>query len=159
KRTIIFNYLHTLSKPGIEPENYVRRCEQQPKEIEVKSEKVLRFGMMEGEAKVNARMATYDPQSPGAARMFADNGSHADKLAVVANMAEASQLSGRANPVEAIKVIVRKGAVVSIVKCGADGCLVGTAKGVARVPAYRTSRVWPIGSGDVFSALFAHGWM
>jgi nucleoside 2-deoxyribosyltransferase len=51
------------------------------------------------------------------------------------------------------------GAEVAVVKCGTAGCVVGTARGISSVPAYRTKSVWPIGSGDVFSALFAFGWM
>lgn len=157
--TIIFNYLHTLSTPSIGLDSYVRRCEQKPRQLDVTDDKVLRFGMVEGDARVKARMATYDPQSPAAAKLFAENGSQANRLAVVANRAEAKHMTGRRTPEDACKEILRNGAEVAIVKCGPDGCLVGTSKGIKTVPAYRTSRVWPIGSGDVFSAVFAHGWM
>lgn len=157
--TVRFVYLHPLSTPAIEPDSYVSECELKPSEIEVQADKVLRFGMVEGRAKVRAKMATYDPQTPSDPRPFAENGSVAERLAVVANRVEATRLTGRDDPEKACRAILRQGAEVAIVKCGTDGCVVGTARGLSRVPAYRTNRVWPIGSGDVFSALFAHGWM
>jgi nucleoside 2-deoxyribosyltransferase len=161
KKTIVFNYLHTLSTPSIEPENYVRLCGKKPKQVEISGDKVLSFGMMEGNAKVKARMATYDPQSPADPKFFGENGSEAEKLAIVVNRSEAKQMTGRTKPEDACKELLKKGATVAIVKCGPDGCLVGASnsKVITTVPAYRASRVWPIGSGDVFSALFAHGWM
>jgi nucleoside 2-deoxyribosyltransferase len=157
--TVRFSYLHPLSNPLIEPEAYVRGCSQRPRQIEVQADKVVRFGMVEGSAKVTAGMVTYDPQSPGDPRPFGENGSRAERLAVVANRFEARGLTGRETPEEACKSILGGGAEVAIVKCGTAGCVVGTADGLSHVPAYRTGRVWPIGSGDVFSALFARGWM
>jgi nucleoside 2-deoxyribosyltransferase len=157
--TVVFSYLHPLSKPTIEPDIFVRGCQQHPNVINVEADNVLRFGMVEGSAKVKARMATYDPQTPSDPRPFAENGSVAERLAVVANRIEAKRLTGQPNPEKACHTILGQGAEVAIVKCGAAGCVVGTAAGITLVPAYRTKRVWPIGSGDVFSALFAHGWM
>ncbi|HWX23329.1 MAG TPA: PfkB family carbohydrate kinase [Candidatus Binatia bacterium] len=157
--TVIFSYLHPLSKPAIEPDNYVRACSQKQREIVVRAAKVLRFGMVEGSAKVAARMATYDPQAPSDPRPFGENGSTAERLAVVANKTEAGRLTGEKTPERACKSILREGAEVAVVKCGTDGCVIATSRGIAKVPAYRTARVWPIGSGDVFTALFAHGWM
>jgi nucleoside 2-deoxyribosyltransferase len=157
--TVTFSYLHPLSKPAIEPDNYVRACSQTPREIVVKAAKVLRFGMVEGSAKAEAGMATYDPQTPSDPRPFGENGSTAERLAVVANKREAIRLTGEKSPERASKAILKDGAEVAVVKCGADGCVVATRRGIAKVPAYRTARVWPIGSGDVFSALFAYGWM
>jgi nucleoside 2-deoxyribosyltransferase len=117
--------------------------------------------MMEGDAKVKAKMATYDPQSPAAAKLFTENGSQADLLAVVTNRSEAKQMTGCNKPEDACKKLLKEGAAVAIVKCGPDGCLIGTStsKVIATVPAYRAQKVWPIGSGDIFTALFAHGWM
>jgi nucleoside 2-deoxyribosyltransferase len=159
EKTIGFHYFHTLSKPVVDPDRDVRACDREPKVINVEAEKVLRFGMVEGTAKVTAKMATYDPQMPGAPKPFRENGSSADRLAVVANRSEAEQMTGRKNPEAACKAILKTGAEVAIVKCGPDGCLVGTSNGIASVPAYYSRRVWPIGTGDVFSALFANGWM
>lgn len=157
--TVVFNYLHPLSKPAIEPDSYVRSCGQDPKQVEIEDEKVLRFGLVEASVRVRGKMVTYDPQTPSDPRSFAENGSEAERLAVVANRVEARRMTGQDNPEKACKVILKQGAEVAVVKCGAAGCVVCTAKAVDNVPAYRTRRVWPIGSGDLFSALFAHGWM
>ncbi len=158
-QTVTFSYLHPLSKPVIEPDAYIRACGQRQKILELKADKVLRFGMIEGSAKVQAKMVTYDPQTPGDPRPFGENGSIAKRLAVVANRVEARRLTGREAPKSACRALLRDGAEVAIIKCGSSGCVVGTAKQIANIPAYRTNRVWPIGSGDVFSALFALAWM
>jgi len=156
---VLFSYLHPLSKPVIEPEIFLRDCRQRPYVINVDAEKVLRFGVVEGNAKVRAKMATYDPQTPSDPRPFTENGSSAEHLAVVANKIEATRLTGHPDPKMACHEILKQGAEVAVVKCGTAGCVVGTKAGISLVPAYRTNSVWPIGSGDVFSALFAYGWM
>jgi hypothetical protein len=55
--------------------------------------------------------------------------------------------------------LLRQGAEVVVIKQGTAGAPVFTADGQTQVPAYRTSEVWPIGSGDIFSAVFAHYWL
>src|SRR5438046_8415734 len=104
-------------------------------------------------------MITYDRQTEKRPQKFHANGSKAKRLAVVANQREAEQMTGAAKPEVACKILLRGGAEVAVVKCGPDGCLVGAVKGVTQVPAYFSRRTWLIGSGDFFSALFAHGWM
>lgn len=156
---VTFSYLHPLSKPSIEPDTFLRGCQQRPNVINVEADFVLRFGVVEGSAKVKAKMATYDPQTPSDPRQFAENGSTAERLAVVANRIEAQRLTGQTDPKLACQEILKQGTEVAVVKCGTTGCVVGTKSGISLVPAYRTKRVWPIGSGDVFSALFACGWM
>ena len=157
--TVTFSYLHPLSKPGIEPDIFLRDCQQHPNVINIETEYVLRFGVVEGSAKVKSKMATYDPQTPSDPRQFAENGSTAERLAVVANRIEAMRLTGQTDLKLACQEILKQGAEVAVVKCGTAGCVVGTKAGISLVPAYRTKNVWPIGSGDVFSALFAYGWM
>lgn len=158
--TIRFEYLHPLAKPVIEPELVVRDLAIHPQMQMLNASRVLRYGVMEGSSKVTAEMAVYDPQSPSNPRMFGENGSTAKRLAVVANRSEIKKLTRKKTPEEACKYLLQEaGAEVVVMKCGADGCWVGTGDQVSRVPAFYTTRVWPIGSGDVFSAAFAHGWM
>lgn len=157
--TIAFEYLHPLSKPVTAPDAVVRELTRHPVELSVSDERVIRFGLIEGAAKVKAKMAVYDPQSPGDAKPFAENGSVAERLAIVANRAEAHRLSGETDPHAACLVLCAQGAEVAIVKCGAYGCWVGHKGKATRVPAFRSRRVFPVGSGDVFTALFARGWM
>jgi sugar/nucleoside kinase (ribokinase family) len=53
----------------------------------------------------------------------------------------------------------QQGAEVVIVKMGPEGAFVWTNTGTSQVPAFRTNRVWKIGSGDCFVAHFANAWM
>lgn len=158
--TIRFEYMHPLSKPVIEPEMTVQKLTIEPRTVILKAEHVLRYGVMEGSLRVEAEMSVYDPQSPSNPRMFGENGSKTKRLAVVANRSEMKKLTHKATPEDACAhLLIEAGAEVVVMKCGADGCWVGTRENVVRVPAFYTQRVWPIGSGDVFSAVFAHGWM
>jgi nucleoside 2-deoxyribosyltransferase len=53
----------------------------------------------------------------------------------------------------------QQGAEVVIIKMGAAGALVWANNQAHTIPAYRTSNVWKIGSGDCFVAHFALAWM
>jgi hypothetical protein len=116
--------------------------------------------MLEGDAVVSAARAVYDPQTHHNARPFAENGSSARELALVLNELEVCSLGGSHNSTEAAARIMRDGgAVVVVVKRGAWGAEVHRANGAQSwVPAYESSRVFKIGTGDVFSALFAYHW-
>lgn len=153
---VSFDYLHPLSIPIIRPSQN-RMLAQPP--IVVNGDVVLRYGMLEGEAIVDAQVAIYDPQSAFGAVAFATNGSRADRLAVIMNRYEAQHMTGRAELAEAASSLIQSGeAEVVIVKMGGKGALLVTRDGSHVIPAYRTTRVWKIGSGDVFSATFAALW-
>lgn len=122
---------------------------------------VLRFGMLEKEARVNGNKVVYDPQNPHRPQPFDANGSSARELVIVANHQEIKSLFGGENYNVAIKQyfenhIEARGVVM---KYGPYGARVFTPDGkVAVVPAYRTNDVFSIGTGDVFSAYFARFW-
>ncbi len=120
---------------------------------------MLRFGCVEGHFKVNADKAVYDPQGSG--ELFCANGSNAQRLAIILNEGEAEVLSGRFDPKDgAMALVAKEGAEAVVIKRGASGCLIATAGGsVSHVPAFRTRKVFKIGSGDIFSAAFAYAWM
>lgn len=152
-----FRYLHDLAIPAIsgipEPDFGV---------LDVEEEKVIRFGMLDGDARVHARWAVYDPQNVRNGRSFRENGSTAEHLALVLNSWEASHMAGRPNagPAEVAPVLAaNEGAEVVVVKMGPQGAYVWTPAGQAQVPAFRTKKVWKIGSGDCFVAYFANAWM
>ena len=152
---VAFAYFHPLSTPHIEPR---RSAMVQHAPIELSGEAVLRFGFLEGEAIVHANRAVYDPQTSASPAMFADNGSSADELALVLNEAEAEALSGRSGVREAATALLESAHVV-VVKGGARGALVMERGGaMSEVPAYRSERVFKIGTGDVFSSVFALEW-
>ncbi len=151
-----FDYLHPLSTPVIRPA--LTRIARNAA-IHVKGDVVLRYGMLEGDAVVDAETAVYDPQSAFGAPRFAANGSRADRLAVVMNRMEAQSMTGLPDPEAAATALIDAGeAQVVIVKLGGKGALIATPESTDRVPFYRTERVWKLGSGDVFSATFAALW-
>jgi nucleoside 2-deoxyribosyltransferase len=155
EQTISFEYIHSLSTPILTPS--VRRIrDNQP--LAVTADNVLRFGMIEGSAIVRAQRCVYDPQSPFDPEPFALNGSESCMLAIVGNRNEISGLSGVDDTLRAAHKLREEGASVVIVKSGPDGALVVTEDGETVVPAYRTERVWTVGSGDVFAAHFAARW-
>lgn len=154
-KAIVFDYLHPLSTPSIHPPLHdLPRLAP----IRVIGDVVLRYGMLEGDAVIEAAIAVYDPQSAFGARRFGENGSKAGRLAVVLNRAEAADMTGHHDPHAAAAQLISDGAEVVVVKMGSHGALVITRDGETLVPAYRTERVWKIGSGDVFSATFAALW-
>lgn len=152
---VSFDYLHPLSTPRIRPDPAGMAPHGA---IAASGDVVLRYGMLEGDAVVEAGVAVYDPQSAFGARPFGWNGSRADRLAVVLNREEAASMTGVRDAREAARLLLLDGAEVVVVKMGGHGALVATADGTVTVPAYRTRRVWKIGSGDVFSATFAALW-
>jgi hypothetical protein len=153
---ISFSYLHPLATPKIYPAIGAIKIHDP---MMVRGDVVLRYGMLEGDAIVDADVAIYDPQSAFDVIPFAANGSRAGRLALVLNGYEARSLSGQADPRDAARWLLREQkAEVVVIKMGAAGALVVTTRGDAQVPLYRTERVWKIGSGDVFSSTFAALW-
>ena len=152
---ISFEYVHSLSTPVIAPfPPRIARCGP----IDARAEVVLRFGMLEGSARVEAERCVYDPQSAFSPQPFVENGSHAAKLAIVGNRREICELGRNDSPSDAGARLLEEGADVVVVKSGAEGAQVITAIGATSVPPYRSDAVWTVGSGDVFAAMFAARW-
>ena len=151
---ITFEYLHPLAQPRVSPDPHPW-CGL----VEVSGERVVRFGCLEGEFVIDAHAAIYDPQS-GACPRFGANGSRAERLALVLNAGEARLMAGTADLMDAGCTLRRtERAEAVVVKDGPVGALVFANDGPpARVPAYATRRLFKIGSGDVFTATFAHHW-
>jgi len=154
---VSFDYLYDMAVPEI------RGVPERPyPALEVTEEKVVRFGMLEGDAVVHAEWTVYDPQNVGSSQAFSANGSTAKHLALVLNAWEAGNMAGMqgSHPSQSAPVLAaQSGAEVVVVKMGPEGAFVWTASGTSQVPAFRTSRVWKIGSGDCFVAHFANAWM
>lgn len=151
-----FEYDHPLSTPKITP--HPRDVKKQAA-IDVVGDVVLRFGMLEGTAKITASKAVYDPQSAFEPEPFHANGSTADQLAYVINMYEAKKMTGEES-VEAIssRLLNEFGASVAVVKCGSKGAFVCVPGKIDKVPSYKSASVWKVGTGDVFSAAFTYYW-
>lgn len=150
-----FSYQHSLSTPVITPAPHTI---DQFDPIIVSAECVLRFGMLEGSGKVSARRCVYDPQSAFSPEPFERNGSRSDHLCIVANRREVTSLGRRSDPREAAKMLLAEGADCVVVKSGVHGADVVTAEGCEHIAPYQSDNVWSLGSGDVFSAVFAARW-
>jgi len=154
---VSFDYLHDMAAPEIHgvPKN-------QYESLRVNEEKIVRFGMLEGDAIVHAEWAVYDPQNGKDGRPFHENGSTAKHLALILNAHEAAHMANmqEAPPSMTAPVLAQShGAEVVVVKMGAEGAFVWTSTEITQVPAFRTKRVWKVGSGDCFVAHFANAWM
>lgn len=154
--TVTFDYLHNHSNPRLSPRaatEYNTRLEG------IEGDAILRFGLIEGTAVVHGGRVVYDPQSTDP-EPFQENGSTADELALVLNHEEAAALANR-NEIGSIFAELRAGdtnADVVVIKRGAKGAIVKTEEEISRVPVFQTKSVWGIGSGDIFSAVFAAEW-
>lgn len=153
----VFDYVHCLAIPSIAPDPATLK---RSPPIKFSASNIVRFGMMEGDAVVDADMCVYDPQSSFSPVGFRANGSQAKRLAIVANVGELTAMTGRTNPEEAAQTLLKsERAEVVVAKCGLDGAIIVTSAGTDRVPAFAVEAAHTIGSGDVFVALFAKGWM
>jgi nucleoside 2-deoxyribosyltransferase len=156
-QAVQFQYTHDSAHPEIIPSHPIKL-----ESIRVTADHVLRFGMMEGDAIVNADSAVYDPQNKVAVSGFFDNGSTAKRVAFVLNLWEARLLVGCQEKTahECAEALASMKSVDTIViKCGPRGALVYSNSKAEMIPAYRTQNVWKIGSGDCFAAHFALAWM
>lgn len=155
-QTVAFVYAHPLSVPLISPPIHTLAATTP---LAVDAECILHFGMVEGNAVVNGGLVVYDPQSAYTPELFGANGSQADALAVVCNALEARILTGERELRKAGELLLKKeNAHVVVLKRGCRGALVVQAAQSTSIPAFRTDRMWPLGSGDVFASLFAHYW-
>lgn len=154
---IVFAYFHPLSKPHIEPN--IEGIAQQHS-INVDGDAVLRFGFLEGDAIVTAKRAVYDPQTWRNPVAFRANGSTAQELAIVLNELELFSLTNLKDLELATALLMEKdSASVVVVKRGFQGATVFDSSGQrTNISAYKSSKVFKIGTGDIFTAIFAHYW-
>lgn len=152
---IRFRYFHPLSKPTFTPSE-ITNIES----IEIESDIVLRFGMMEGDAIIKSDKCIYDPQSLKNLAPFSSNGSTANRLAIILNAKELLIYGKADDETEAVRKIFEvEAAEVIVVKAGVEGCRVYERSELSgSVPPFWSESVYKIGSGDVFSAAFAYQW-
>lgn len=154
EQALHFDYPHGMHHPRVTPAPTLIR--QMPP-IKVKGSLVLAFGMIEGRADVDADVAVYDPQSESHPIPFQCLG-RAGRLAIIGNTVEILRLGQAQEISAAAEALLREGAEVVVVKRGPAGAAVFHRDGTSTVPAYLSSNVFPIGSGDVFSAAFTWFW-
>lgn len=150
-----FYYNHPLANPVIYNEGI------EPLHLSVDGKKVIVFGMLEATVRVEGEWVVYDPQSPNNPISFKQIGGKANHLALVLNEHEAKQLSGK-DDMFAIRDVLfeNEGCECLVVKRGAKGAIVFASNDDegTRIPVFKTSHVWPIGSGDVFTTVFSYCW-
>jgi nucleoside 2-deoxyribosyltransferase len=152
--TLTFHYDHPLSAPVIWP------LAHHLSKVAIRAEApcILQFGMLDAAVSPSADTLVYDPQEPFSPQPVSIL-TKPSRLAYVLNSTEARRLGADDDVTKAAAgIAVRLGAHVVVVKQGARGALVWDAGKAEQVPAYETRTVWPIGSGDVFAAVFAACW-
>ncbi|MBV9484831.1 MAG: nucleoside 2-deoxyribosyltransferase [Frankiaceae bacterium] len=121
---------------------------------------VLGFGMVEGPVRLGGEVVVVDPQHAS----LGENGisvTNADRAAIVVSQGELRRLTSTAEDdlaTAARQLASAHGFQVVVVKRGALGALVVHDEGCEWQPAISTALVAPVGTGDVFSAAFAHAW-
>ena len=153
--TVAFRYQHPLARPAW----------REPAKVTlppIEAANILLYDLLEANVAVKGQRVVYDPQS-GVPVSFRSTGSTAEHLALVLNKREALSLSGLSASTDLAHVgqqlLASEGAEVVVIKNGAHGALVVEASGVQIIPVFETRSVWPIGSGDIFSAVFAGHWL
>ena len=152
---IVFSYLFPLGRPVQTPARPSPAAE-----VLIEGDEILGFGCVEGHFVIQGRAVVYDFQG-AVGRGFRRAGSSAGRLALVMNRQEVMSLTGGATVGEAAGSLLRdEAAEVVVVKDGPRGALVFDADGgEAWVPPYASSQLYKIGSGDIFSAVFADRWL
>ena len=131
-----------------------------PERIDCSGEAVLVFGMLEASIDVHADRLVLDPQ--GLRPITEQVTWSAKHFAMVGNKNEILRMSTNGSGLDieqcAGKVRERFKADVVVVKCGALGSIVVDSATVSHIGVFPTGKVNPLGSGDVFSAVFAYYW-
>jgi len=154
-KTIEFDYYHPLSHPI----PIIAKDQEIIQIKNIKGNNILYYGMIEANAKFKGDYVVYDPQNHIS---FKDTGSTAKHLALVLNKKEAQILSKiKSENISEIgkKLLISECADVIIIKNGSQGAFVFENDKETLIPVFETDIVWPIGTGDIFSAVFAWQWM
>lgn len=151
---IRFSYSHPLATPAILPWNAGTTIS-----TVVEAPVILKYGMLESSVPSKSKTLVYDPQSKYNPRPVFEGRTEADQVAIVANMGELIHLTGETTR-DAIFASLHNDRRIKcvVMKAGAEGAFVSENGHVAQVPPHRTEKVWKIGSGDVFSAVFTNYW-
>jgi hypothetical protein len=158
-KSVQFVYSHPLANPYFSPDQNTFS-----KITPLKVEGInhgLCFGMIEGNAVVKADKIVYDPQKPLQPVSFSQNGSLAKELIYILNINEAHGLCG-SQDIDTIRqfLINKESCYAAIIKNGAHGAtLIENSGEITNIPSFKTQKVWPIGSGDIYSAAFTYEWL
>lgn len=155
---INFEYYHTLSAPNIHTLNNPIVIQKQ---IILTEDIVICYGMMECENPIlNADYVVFDPQSENNPSMIFDNGSSINHLALILNVEEGKKFTSKEHIEDISKVFFSKCDYleVLVLKDGPFGAHIFYDNKYYHMDAYETEKVFKIGSGDVFVAVFGYFW-
>ncbi|WP_155944016.1 PfkB family carbohydrate kinase [Mycobacterium sp. 360MFTsu5.1] len=147
---IVFTYETPISRTTL------RGTASSAAPIEVDAECVLAFGMVETRWTVRAKTVVVDPQHGSVDALL--GAVDAERITLILNEHEARAAVGHNDVEQAALELARRGADAVVVKRGALGGIVAHRDVVAAFGAIPTDRVHPLGSGDAFSAGYAHAW-
>jgi nucleoside 2-deoxyribosyltransferase len=155
---INFEYYHSLSAPNIHTLNCPITMQEQ---ATIMAEVVICYGMMESENPIlNADYVVFDPQSENNPSMIFDNGSNINHLALILNVEEGKKYTSKKSIEDIAKSFFEKCDCLEILilKDGPLGAHLFYNNQYYHIDAYETNRVFKIGSGDVFVAIFGYFW-
>jgi nucleoside 2-deoxyribosyltransferase len=151
----VFAYAHPLSHPDC----YLSGPPEKRTPKKITDDVILLFGAIEGVPSIQADKVILDPQGENLFDILDKGIISANQIAIVANEREIA-LGPASSPAQNIRGIFAKHRQVAtvVVKRGAFGATIFDRRGIERIPAYVSQRIFKIGSGDVFSAVFSYMW-
>jgi nucleoside 2-deoxyribosyltransferase len=154
-QSVEFTYLSAFLEPSLQG-----RSARFDQTVAVHGDAGLVFGVVEnGPLAIDIAHLVYDPQSTDdpALRVLAE--ATYDRGVMCANVQEVDAIGAGATLEESAQAIrTAAGLEAVIVKAGARGCLVVDGSRTEWVGAVPSPTVRKVGSGDIFSASFAHAW-
>lgn len=163
RHELIFEYLDTLQKSYI-PD--VPGDDEQEQSLDVQGDVVLRFGFMEGNAKVDGRTVVYVPQNSYEA--FHSNRSTAERLAMIVSEEELLGFGGLDHHVKPTEEILTRAAQnifdmkpapqVLLSRDRLGGLQLFLSEAPILIKSYAAGSYFRIGVGDVLAAAFTHAW-
>jgi len=152
---ICFDYIDPIEAPSC---SFTSQSINNVLGIEAKL--LLKFGMMECSVQTNSSKVVYDPQNPDHPVLFDHDGSLAAQVVYVLNQGEAQKITGKKDLDDCSEhLLMQPNVVCCIIKCGFYGAYVATKYAKRWIPVYQSDNIWLIGSGDIFSAIFAYHWL
>lgn len=154
-RAVEFSYVAEFLEPTLHG-----RSAAFDRPAELKADAGLVFGVVEaGTRSIEIAQLVYDPQSTDDPAMQVLDEATFDRAVLCANVEEIEAIGGGATLETSAQTIRdRAGLEAVVVKAGARGCLVVDGTHAEWLGAVPSPTVRKIGSGDVFSAAFAHAW-
>lgn len=155
--TTEFHYYHPLSKPQIHSDEFT---ETQRFVLDETLENTLHYGLYEAQISFKTKRLVYDPQNGIPLNQL---NFKVEKIALILNKNEALHFSGLNENSSTNRIgkelLNQNNVEVLVIKDGPQGAMLIFEDKFIPIPVFETKEVWPIGSGDIFSAVFAWEWM